>query len=808
MNPESGRRRRRTAANPVVLAAIAVTALWSITAVLGQTASASAASASNVSTVAVSTVAVGSSVATELDRTLEPAETAPPTTPGESLPALVPPTITSPAAGELLGGSLTASGTGTPGSTIQILVANRTEPLCITTVDDAGSWSCSSSAPESGPNLTIRAVQQTAGEADQDTSVTVNVLRAPTAESGSGGLISGGTLRGTGYPSATVTATVAGVSCSGVADSSGAWFCLLPRGLTSGQYSLTATQSTAWGTSAASDPVTLTIDVDVPDAPTITTPATGTTLPLSGVVFSGTGEEGANVTVFAGAYSMCQATVSDGTWSCTGVTVEPGSYGVSALQQDAAGNISPESPRTAFEFSSTVASPTPSVSPAPSAQAVPGGPTKPGSGGANPPQPGAIPPQSGQTPGTPGQELGPQAGGPNAVPTPGSWAAATPFGSGLQSVFGQANAVDWRLALGIGLGIAVLLAIPARLLAGTIGRLRREKQAGSAARTRSLTGRNRSANDYDRAPSFSAATAISGVIGILVSAALTILSSPVESQPAYLRLYLAVTVAIVLVNLAAVTLPRLLAKYVFGLETGARFAPWFFAVTAAAALLSRSLDLHPAFVFGLAFALTFPKPLDKQARGIVRSLQITCLLVVGSIGWLLTTLLNGQSGFGGLLAGELATTLALGGLGAAGVLLLPIGTLPGRTIVQWSPVTWLVQASIGYVLLGAVLAPSLNGLGHGAGLLTLSLAAFVFAAIAVSVWMWARFIRGPVAQHGPYEPTTVARDDHGEHDLVSTGAIGGLAAATGSRAEPIVVPITIVRSGHNAGASGKHGAVE
>ncbi|MBC7443832.1 MAG: hypothetical protein H7311_15155, partial [Ramlibacter sp.] len=276
-----------------------------------------------------------------------PAPTPAPTR--SSAPPTVPPTITGPQPGSFVGsGSTTVSGTGEPGQQIRLLSGFEGEdPSCIVTVDDSGEWSCTGVRLPSGPSVRLRVVV-TAGPS-LAAEHTIAVLAAPVVTGGPGGrAASNGVVRGTAYPNASVISSLAdGNRCTATADASGAWTCAFGGGLTSGPAEVTAAQQSAfsqpsWSNHSAA--VTLLFDVDRPAAPTLTEPAGGGRMPLERATYAGSGENGATVTVFAGPYSVCSGVVASGLWTCSAGGVAAGSYLVTAVQQDAAGNVGPGSP--------------------------------------------------------------------------------------------------------------------------------------------------------------------------------------------------------------------------------------------------------------------------------------------------------------------------------------------------------------------------------------------------------------------------------------------------------------------------------
>jgi hypothetical protein len=642
------------------------------------------------------------------------------------------PAITSPNAGAVVGDAIAFAGTAEPGSGIDLFVSASGQPICSVTTDAAGSWSCRTTIL-SAESVSVRAVQSVQGDT-RETSIDVSVLNAPAAGAGGGGAISTGTVMGTGLPGATVTARVGSVECSAVVDSTGSWFCLLPAGLASGVYSLTASQAAPWSpqSSSSSSPVSLTIDIDAPAPPGVTLPA-GTPVPLSGGVFSGDGEDGATVTVFAGPHSLCQAVVAGGRWSCTAGAVEQGDYEVSAIQQDVAGNISKESAARTVAFGAP---------PAPPATATPS--PAPGTSPAAGPSPASdVPRSNGASPGSPAQPSAKASGtSPATSTTQGGWSAATRFSAAMQPAFGQAGGVNWALALGIGLAMVALLAVPARLLAGTIRGLR--PGSNSEIRGSRLTGRNRGrAPEFEEAPVIPGGHRITAAVALLASATVTVLSAPVDDQPAYLRLLAATLIAVLCVNAVAVVVPRQLSRLILDETPTIAFRPAYLLVSVAATVLSRSLDLEPALVFGLVAGVGLAAESTRRARGRLAAIQVASLTVVGVTAWLLSGSIPTALDPVGAFTAEFVNMVALGSLGAAAVLLLPIGTLPGRRILHWHAFAWLGFATGVFTVLGGLLATSLSGLGGGAGIILIAILCFGFAAASVATWLWVRFVRAP-----------------------------------------------------------------
>lgn len=342
---------------------------------------------------------------------------------------------------------------------------------------------------------------------------------------------------------------------------------------------------------------------------------------------------------------------------------------------------------------------------------------------------------------------------------PGTWNDATRFTASLQPAIGGQAGSLWWFALAAAAAALVLIALPARLLSGAVENavagVDPRSPAGTrgppeGARTRirrslaSLLGRNRSRHDreYDRAPDVSLTPAMKVAAGVLASAAIVTLSGPVLGQPAYVRLYAAVSAAVVVVNLAATLLPRMLASRALGITSTARVQPSLLLVSAAFALVSRVGEFQPALVFGLVGALTVAATAGRGDRGRLGTVQVLCLLVTGAAGWMLAGAVGGSSSpdlwDSALL--EFSNVVALASFGGAAVLVLPIGGSTGRRILDWSPATWMLLTVAAFTPLAMLFGPALASAASAGRLLVPGIAVATFAAVSLSAWAWMRFV--------------------------------------------------------------------
>ncbi|WP_100344779.1 hypothetical protein [Compostimonas suwonensis] len=677
------------------------------------------------------------------DEVTTPGPTDSPTT----TPAVPSVTIDSPADGDFVtAASVTVSGSRDSGSAVQLYGPDTSHPECVI---DSGStsWSCADVPVDSGPDITFRAIELAADGSRFETTTSVDVLLPPTIdENESGEVVSAGAIRGTAYPGARVTATASnGASCTSNVDRAGAWQCALPGPMPGGSYTITAQQTADWADGGSSDPsesVTLLIDSESPAPPVISSPVPGSTLPAQGAVYSGTGEEGATVTVFAGAYSLCSAPVTGGVWSCTAGELPPGDYSVTALQLDVAGNASSGSPAFPVVVSGPATpdpAPTPTPSSSPGSTPSPSATDDPSQPPTSPPGAGAPPSDPGSpAPGTPGAPGSAPPRGEAAPPPPGAfrgWTDATPFASAIRYGDEGAGFPAWLRSLLLALAALVLVAVPAALALRTAGPLALPRLRAS------LTGRNRPRRDVEHFPELSITNRwVTRIAALIAAAALITLSGPVDSQPAYLRLLGGVALALVIVNAVAAVVPAWVGRRWGKVAASVAFAPRFLFLVAAASLATRLFDLQPALLFGLVVGVSIADGAGVRTRGLVALGQIAGLVVVGSLAWGLLPLIPAPDGFLSSLASETLTAIALGGLGSAAVVILPIGALSGRAVLHWSRTAWIVSAIVVYTLLFAIMSPAIDVWQQTGAALTTILCAIGFAAVCVSFWVWRTFV--------------------------------------------------------------------
>lgn len=690
--------------------------------------------------------APAASAASAAPSSAAPSDTSTPSDTPTATPTPTPVTLDTLPGGLVTSFPLTVSGSGAPGDRITATAGSSpgAAQTCQATVDDAERWTCSLASPPDGGAVPVRAESASTGTSD---SGRVKVLHPPVI-SADGVVATGGGVRGTAYPNATVTVTADnGAGCTFPADGNGSWGCVLTGDLPDGRHTVTATQVASFSSQRSAQSAQVTIDVDrtAPGAPSITTPGPGAGLTAGRATsFGGAGENGAHVTLYAtndrGTAVVCTADVAGGAWGCQGALAQ-GGYQLSALQRDAAGNVSAGSNTIAVTVAG-VAPPKPSPTRTPTPTPTPS--TTPA-----PAAPGAV---------TPGGPLRPDTRG---------W-IATPFTTASAPAVTAASLPGWMRSAGLAVAALLLLVLPARLLTAALARSR--EQRGTAGRRSSLFGRNRPradvadasalfGRDRTRARTGPVATAsgtasASGAPGrtaagqprwlapvtVAAAAVLVTFSTPLTDAGTYLRVLLAIAVAVTAVNATWVLVGRGLAAHLRLPAPHLTVRPGLLVVVAVAAIGSRLLGLTPALLFAVVLAVTVGPHAGRVRRGRVAAAQVSAVAALGVLAWLAVGILPTPTGWFTALLVESVNALALLGIGSAAVLLLPLGGLAGRAVAQWSRWLWGGLSLVVYTVLFALLLPVASLVERGVGVVVIVGVAAGFAAASVAFWLWERYV--------------------------------------------------------------------
>lgn len=614
------------------------------------------------------------------------------------------------------------SGTRQIDSSVTVTAGGR--EVCVDPPDGTTTFRCGSVQLPDGAAIDLRAAEtreDASSPVPTAASALIDVLRPPVLD-GTGAFITTGLISGTARPGTSVTVSVDAVVDAGCTSipvpSSTFWSCNLAAG--SGSYAIRAQQSDAriagGRASGFSAMQQVTVDRDVPASAIITAPASGARIDIADVTVSGTGEEGAAVDVYADDVPACSTRVIGGRWSCGVAGLTRGLHQLQAVLRDAAGNYA--SPGEAISI--LVAAPRDGADsvapPAPIAPDAPDAPTQSPDGVTPEPVPESEAPSEAPDPGARGQ-----------VPTSSSWSAPTGFGIEVVSFADALRGGTWSTAGLIGLLFVALIAIPLRMLASSLrGRISRLQ----------LTGRNRAHVRERRPDAGSEGKAwLEALVPIAVAAGFIVLGVGVAGEVRYLRLFIAIGLALAVLNIAAATAVRLATRSVP--EARLRLVPPMLLAAAGTALLSRWTGLEPPVVAGVLMGAAFATVVPARVRAMAGLALIGAVTASGVAGWMLLGVVRSADGFWGAFATEALATLCLAGLGSALVLVIPVASLPGRAVLDWSPPAWVATTLIIATVVSAVM---LGDVSANLNALPWLLTAAAFAALCVATWAFVRFV--------------------------------------------------------------------
>ncbi|WP_267420668.1 MULTISPECIES: hypothetical protein [unclassified Curtobacterium] len=724
----------------------------------------------------------------------EPARPGAPTSPPPTGLPPTDPTIADP--GDVTSATGAFRGTATPGHGVRVMdprVASAS--VCTATTDARGAWSCSGA---------VRSGAQQVFTVQDTTDPTRHTADAPAADVVVPPVITSrgtttGSVSGSGDAGMTVTVTVSGSRAERTATvgSDGRWVVSWAIGAAprpSGTVSMTATQtaSTAAGylsdlRSATSQPVSVTFDRTPPAPPRITSPVADARVVVQPLTVRGTGEAGAQLTVYVDRVAVCGTTVgADRSWSCStaGSRFTAGRHLVSALQHDAAGNHSAPSASVRVVLAAAGASvpgstptgttgtgdgPTSGTSGQPGHGSANGGTTgSPGTGGhdSDPGHHGGsggtgngstaggtTGTGNGATTGSGGSSTGGTTGtsggtgtgggtglgtgrGPDWSGPAGDWTTATSFDHAVPTIQSSASWRTLAVAAAVAAGFLLLVAGPARLVARTLrGRV--------SLRLASVTGRNRPRTERTRGDDALPAWASIG-IAVVLAGVLTLLAVGVSLEARYVRLAIAVLLGTAVLT-AAVVLSTRWAAGADRHTIGWRVSPWLVLAALVACGVTRAADLSPALVIGVLLVPVGHPDADTGAMRLGAGLAACArsatwrsagLLVLAAVGWVLHSLTHG-TGFWTALVSEFAITLCVGGLGALVATLLPVAGSAGSALWAHSRARYAAVAGLGVALAAAVYSGSA---GTHVPPVALAVVACASVAVAAGTWLWVRVL--------------------------------------------------------------------
>ncbi len=570
-----------------------------------------------------------------------PAAAATPDSPATAAAATAPLAITSPSNDALFPtATVTIAGTKDAAGRVEVQSLTGGDPYC--SFSTGTDWSCTFSAPTGRSTVTV--FQYFTDAPTEQSRISVRVLPAPTI-SGRSPIVTTGQISGTGFPGSGIVLSGSAVGdCPGIVQPSGFWSCPLDVSA-SGDYPISARQT--WDNNdsepgGASATVIVRVDKDPPAYPAFSQPTAGEYAAGTPIVFAGSGENGGRVEVFVDGTQVCSSSVGGGRWTCT-AELANGQHTVQGIQWDAAGNPSGASPG----FPVSIAAASAPVVPSPTTPRQ-GSPVTPPATVETTPVPVPEPSPSRDMAGSPVTVptfpfFPPPVGGVSGLAPLDTWSTPTEYGAAIPSVesTGEGNAWLWGLALGA--GFVLLVALPLRLaLVALRGRFPRHYFA-----------RDHSRLTASQLPQLRPRLTLAGAIG--AAAVLAALAGGIQGEVRYLRLAIAVGVALLILNGLTVALTTTLATKALNGESRLRLVPGFLAIAAITALVSRGGGIQPPVIVGVVIAASFVTGIGSRQRGMVAATQLLVTMILGVAAWL------GHSALGpvsGLLPSFASETLA------------------------------------------------------------------------------------------------------------------------------------------------------
>ena len=206
----------------------------------------------------------------------------------------------------------------------------------------------------------------------------------------------------------------------------------------------------------------------------------------------------------------------------------------------------------------------------------------------------------------------------------------------------------------------------------------------------------------------------------------------------YLRLLFAVGLGLAILNVVGVAITTRLTSARQRVNGRLRFLPVLLLAAALAALFSRVTGIEPPLLSGVLIGAGFAFTVPARARALVNLSQIGAMLGLALLAWVGHSWLGPVVGFWASILSETLATISLVGIGSAVVLMLPLGALPGRVILEWSAGIWFAAILLVSTVAAAVI---LAGSVASFPVFATAIALAVFAATAVAAWAWTNYLK-------------------------------------------------------------------
>ena len=210
-----------------------------------------------------------------------------------------------------------------------------------------------------------------------------------------------------------------------------------------------------------------------------------------------------------------------------------------------------------------------------------------------------------------------------------------------------------------------------------------------------------------------------------------------------LRLWLAVFASLFIVNVAAMTIVRSVARRTFGVESRLDPMPATILIVAASVLVSRLAHIEPGFLFGVVVGVVFVRELVRHEEGRLASIGAVVLIGIGLVSWAAYSLLPAAEGAstGVQFLRDFTAATTLEALSTLLIALLPLAFLDGEGIFKWRKGLWVLIYAAAVTAFVIVVVPMGDAWGDmSAPILGWTTLFLVFALFATGVWAYFRWV--------------------------------------------------------------------
>ena len=199
--------------------------------------------------------------------------------------------------------------------------------------------------------------------------------------------------------------------------------------------------------------------------------------------------------------------------------------------------------------------------------------------------------------------------------------------------------------------------------------------------------------------------------GVLIASLISSFVDPTFGfNPSSVRVYLSILTSFLLDAVAGWFLLIYLVRRASPHATATfRFAPASLLVVAAAVVFTRVTGFAPGIIFGLVAGVAFGAVLATAEKARVALAGLGYSFVVAVIGWIGYSILSGVAGAhppaGTLFLQETLSSMAIGGIAALPIALVPLRGLTGFDIFSWNRWVWGGAYAIGLLGFFVVLMP-------------------------------------------------------------------------------------------------------